>query len=382
MTHIEPRILVEAVDSPARRRDFLRLPGRLYAADPHWVAPLEFEVRQRIWGSNPYLLHATVQAWVAYRADGTAAGRITAQFDRLHQELHADGVGSFGFFEAENEPALAQALVDTAATWLRAQGAKRMRGPLNLSVNEECGMLVEGFDTPPSIMMGHALPGYDALLGSCGLVTARNLMAYRVAPDFEAPRVMLRLADTLTRKSAVRVRPLDRRNSARELELLRDIFNDAWARNFGFVPFTKEEFADVGKMVTLLVPPEYVQIAEVDGEAAAFIVAMPNVNEVAARMNGRLLPFGWLRLLWGLKVRHPRSARVPLMGVRQKFQNSRMGPGLAFMVIDAVRKGMCAQGVREVEMSWILEENAGMRGIIELIGGELYKRYRIYEKEI
>ena len=124
------------------------------------------------------------------------------------------------------------------------------------------------------------------------------------------------------------------------------------------------------------------RIAEVDGEAAAFIVAMPNVNEVAAKMNGRLLPFGWLRLLWGLKVRHPRSARVPLMGVRQKFQSSRMGPGLAFMVIDAVRKGMCAQGVREVEMSWILEENAGMRGIIELIGGELYKRYRIYEKEI
>ncbi len=382
MTHIEPRFLIEAVDSRARRRDFLRLPGRLYAADPHWVAPLEFEVRQRIWGSNPFLQHAKVQAWVAYRVDGTPAGRITAQFDRLHQELHADGVGSFGFFEAESEPALAQALVDTAAAWLREQGARRMRGPLNLSVNEECGMLVEGFDTPPSIMMGHALPGYDALLSACGLVVARNLMAYRVAPDFEAPRVMKRLADSLTRHSAVRVRPLDRRDSTHELELLRDIFNDAWARNFGFVPFTKEEFADVGKMVTLLVPPEYVQIAEVDGEAAAFIVAMPNVNEVAAKMNGRLLPFGWLRLLWGLKVRHPRSARVPLMGVRQKFQSSRMGPGLAFMVIDAVRKGMCAQGVREVEMSWILEENAGMRGIIELIGGELYKRYRIYEKEI
>ena len=246
--------------------------------------------------------------------------------------------------------------------------------------NEECGLLVEGFDTPPSIMMGHARPYYDALLRGCGLAPARDLLAYRVAPDFEAPRVMRRLADSIS--GHVRVRPLLRSDKARELGILRDIFNDAWSQNYGFVPFTVEEFNDVGKLMTLLLPDDYVQIAEVDGEPAAFIVAMPNTNEVTAGLRGRLLPLGWLRLLWGLKVRHPQSARVPLMGVRKKFQQSRLGPGLAFMVIDAVRKGLCARGVREVELSWILEDNSGMRSIIEAIGGQVYKRYRIYEKAI
>ena len=276
--------------------------------------------------------------------------------------------------------AVAAALLDTAAAWLRGHGARRVRGPLNLSVNEECGLLVEGFDTPPSIMMGHARPYYDALLRGCGLERSRDLLAYRVAPDFEAPRVMRRLAESIS--GQVRVRPMIRRDKARELEILRDIFNDAWSQNYGFVPFTVEEFNDVGKLMTLLLPADYVQIAEVDGEPAAFIVAMPNINEVTARLRGRLLPLGWLRLLWGVKVRHPHSARVPLMGVRRKFQQSRLGPGLAFMVIDAVRKGLCERGVREVELSWILEDNAGMRSIIEAIGGEVYKRYRIYEKAL
>jgi hypothetical protein len=374
---VDSPVRVVAVDTAARRRDFLRLPLRLYAGDPHWVAPLELELRERVWGSNPFHLHATVQAWVAYGADGVPCGRITAQWDRLQQTVHGDATGSFGLFESEDRHEVAAALLECAAVWLRAQGARRLRGPLNLSVNEECGLLVEGFDTPPSVMMGHGRPGYDALLRGWGLEKARDLLAYRVAPDFEAPRVMRRLAESAP--GTVRVRPLDTRQRARELALLRDIFNDAWARNYGFVPFTEEEFAEVGKLVTLLVPPDYVQIAEVDDKPAAFIVAMPNIHEITRHLRGRLLPFGWLRLLWGLKVRHPRSARVPLMGVRQEYQQSRLGPALAFLVIDAVRKGMCARGVREVELSWILEDNSGMRSIIEAIGGEAYKRYRIYE---
>lgn len=372
-------ITVLPADSAALRKEFLRLPLRLYADDPHWVAPLEVELRQRLWGGNPFRQHASVQAWVAF-GDGRPVGRISAQFDRLQQEYHDDMAGSFGLIEADDDPAVVAALLDTAAAWLRTHGARRIRGPLNLSVNEECGLLVEGFDTPPSIMMGHARPGYDALLQGWGLVKARDLLAYRVAPDFEAPRVMARLAESLA--GQVLVRPLRRSDKARELAILRDIFNDAWSQNYGFVPFTAEEFDDVGKLLTLLLPDDYVQIAEVDGDPAAFIVGMPNIHEITARLRGRLLPFGWLRLLWGVKVRHPRSARVPLMGVRKKYQQSRLGPGLAFMVIDAVRKGFCARGVREVELSWILEDNSGMRSIIEAIGGEVYKRYRIYEKAI
>jgi hypothetical protein len=372
-------ITVLRADTAALRRAFLQLPHRLYATDPHWVAPLDFELRQRLWGSNPFFEHAVAQAWVAMR-DGECVGRICAQYDRLHQQVHGNDVGSFGLIEMVEDAAVVDALLQTAAGWLHTHDATRMRGPLNLSVNEECGLLVEGFDSPPSIMMGHALPGYDRLLQQQGLLKARDLLAYRVAPDFEAPRVMRRLADSLS--GSVRVRPLDTRDKTRELEVLRDIFNDAWSENFGFVPFTEAEFQDIGKLLTLLMPPDYVQMAEVDGEPAAFIVAMPNINEITARLRGRLLPFGWLRLLWGLKVRHPGSARVSLMGVRKKFQQSRLGPGLAFMVIDAVRKRLCANGVTEVELSWILEDNSGMRSIIESIGGEPYKRYRIYEKAI
>ncbi len=371
--------VVLPADTRVIRDDFLRLPSRLYSNDPNWIAPLEFELRERVWGSNPYLQHARVQAWVAYDPAGQPVGRITAQWDLLHQDVHGDKRGAFGLFEAAEDPAVAGALFAVAKDWLLSQGALRIRGPLNLSVNEECGLLVEGFDTPPCVMMGHALPRYDAMLQSLGLVPAKDLFAYKVAPDFDAPRVMRRLAEA--GGASVVVRALDTRHRARELVLIRDIFNDAWARNFGFVPFTEAEFADVGRMVTLLSPNDYVQIAEVDGVPAAFIVAMPNINEITRDMGGTLLPFGWLKLLWGLKVRHPRSARVPLMGVRQSFQHSRMGPALAFLVIDAVRKSLCTRGVREVEMSWILEDNSGMRSIIEAIGGRLYKRYRLYDME-
>lgn len=370
---------IVAVDSAAHRRVFLQLPHRLYAQDPQWVAPLEFELRQRLWGGNPYLQHASVQAWVALR-EGRPVGRISAQFDRLQQQYHDDMAGSFGLFEAEDDPRVAEALLEAAAAWLRGHGARCLRGPLNLSLNEECGLLVAGFDTPPSIMMGHGRPYYDALLAGCGLRGVRDLLAYRVAPDFAAPRVMQRLAGSLAVQ--VRVRPLSRAHKARDLGILREVFNDAWSQNYGFVPFTVEEFDEVGRLMMLLLPEDYVQIAEVDGEPAAFIVAMPNIHEITAKLHGRLLPFGWLRLLWGVKVRHPKSARVPLMGVRRRYQHSRLGPGLAFMVIDAVRKGLCARGVRAVELSWILEDNAGMRGIIEAIGGTVYKRYRLYEKAL
>jgi len=375
----QSRLSVVPADTAALKRAFLRLPQRLYAGDPNWVAPLELELRQRLWGGNPFHQHAAVQTWVAL-SGGTAVGRISAQFDRLQQQFHDDSAGSFGLIEADDDPAVAAALLDAAAAWLRAQGARRIRGPLNLSVNEECGLLVDGFDTPPSIMMGHARPYYDALLRGWGLEKARDLLAYRVAPDFVAPRVMTRLAESIA--AQVTVRPMRRADKARELAILRDIFNDAWSENYGFVPFTEAEFEEIGQLLTLLLPDDYVQIAEVEGEPAAFIVGMPNIHEITARLRGRLLPFGWLRLLWGVKVRHPRSARVPLMGVRKKYQHSRLGPGLAFLVIDAVRKGFCARGVREVELSWILEDNSGMRSIIEAIGGEIYKRYRIYETAI
>ena len=365
---------------PVTTRDglnaFLRCPQRLYADDPAWIAPLEAEQRSRFAADSHYASHARWQAWVARDARGQVSGRITAQIDRLESQA---GLGYFGMLEAADEPTL-QRLLDTASDWLRSNGMHRVRGPLNLHINEEVGLLVAGFETPPSVMMGHARPWYGDALERMGFAGVRDLLAYRVHPDFEAPRVMTRLARHAA--SRVSVRCLRRRQLMREADTLREIFNDAWADNWGFVPLDPDEWRHTVRSLAKLLPADYIQIAEVDGEPVAFIVALPNINAAIRDLNGRLLPFGWAKLLWRLKVRHPRSARVPLMGVKQAFQHSRLGPALAFMVIDAVRKPLHARGVSEVEMSWILEDNHGMRNIIETIGGDAYKRYRVYEKDL
>jgi hypothetical protein len=229
-------------------------------------------------------------------------------------------------------------------------------------------------------MMGHALPYYASRIEQCGYHKAQDMLAFMVAPDFPAPKVMQRLLSKFM--SRIRIRPLDDKHFDAELKTLRDIFNDAWADNWGFVPFTEAEFDDMGHSMKLLIATELVQVAEVDGVPAAFIAALPNVNEAIRDLNGKLLPFGLLKLLWRIKVKFPRSARVPLMGVRRQFHDTPLGPGLAFLVIDAVRKHLVSRGVQQVELSWVLEDNAGMCNIIESIGGRAYKRYRVYEREL
>ncbi|NND66156.1 MAG: N-acetyltransferase [Halioglobus sp.] len=370
---------LEVVEKGRSRRDFLALPAAIYASDPAWIAPLDFMKREQISPKNHFFDHARFRAWIA-RRDGRAVGRITAQIDEMHLARHDDQVGYFGLLEAEDDPEVFAALLETAEGWLREQGMRTVRGPFNLHINEELGLLVDGFDTPPMVLMGHARPYYGPAVAACGYQTAVNLLAYHIRPDFEAPRVMQRLAQRVSDR--VSVRSLRRSHLAADAAIMLEIFNDAWQHNWGFVPLDEAEWRDTVSTLTKLMPDDYIQIAEYDGEPVAFIVALPNLPEAARDLNGKLLPFGWLKLLWRLKVRHPTTARVPLMGVRQAFQRSRLGPTLAFMVIDAVRKPLHARGVRDVEMSWILEDNDGMRNIIETIGGAAYKTYRVYEKSL
>jgi GNAT superfamily N-acetyltransferase len=271
-------------------------------------------------------------------------------------------------------------MFEAAETWLRERGKTRVVGPFNLSINQEIGLLVDGFDTPPYFMMPHGRPYYDAQVGRSGYAPAVDLLAYELDPDIEIPKVMQALQRRLSRH--VRLRPLDRKRLDHELELMRDIFNDAWANNWGFVPFTEREFRSIGREMLLVIDDDFISIAEYDGEPAAFIVLLPNLNEVIRDLDGRLLPFGWCKLLWRLKVRYPRSGRAPLMGVRQAYQNTRLGPGLAFATIDAARRAAVRRGMKRVELSWILESNQGMRNIIEKIGGNVNKRYRMYEKSL
>jgi len=375
----EHSIQITEVTGKKMLDDFIRVPWTIYRDDPYWIAPLITERRQTFSDSHPFFRHAEWQAWIAYR-DGKPAGRISAQVDELHLQKNDQKAGFFGLVEAADAETLA-ALFETAENWLRERGMQQVTGPFNLNINQDLGVLVEGFDTPPYVMTGHALPHYGPAIENCGYEPVQDLLAYELnSGSLTIPRVMQALID----RSGDRIstRNLDRRNSEAELEIMRDIFNDAWQNNWNFIPFTREEFHHVGAEMLKVVPDDFIQIATIDGRDSAFIIMLPNINEVIADLDGRLLPLGWAKLLWRLKVRFPKSARVPLMGVRQKFQNTRFGPALAYMTIKGVVDAGTARGLEKLEMSWILEHNHGVRNIIESVGGEVTKRYRMYQKDL
>ena len=377
------------------RRDldaFLRLPWGLYGDDPAWVPPLLLERRLHLSPRNPYFRHAQWQAWLALR-DGRPVGRISAQIDELHRQLHGSDTGHFGLGDQIAKPHWQEkwigkklfedtdeVLFRVAEEWLAARGTRRVTGPFNLSINQESGLLVDGFEHPPSVMMPHNRSWYGSQVERQGYAPAKDLLAYRIRADWSHPRAV---RATLRRyRDRIRVRPLERRRLRQELATLRRLFNDGWAGNWGFVPFTQAEFDDLGQTLKLLVDDEFIQIAELDGQPAAFIVALPNLNEAIRDLDGRLLPFGWARLLWRLKRRRIRSARVALMGVERRHQRSPVGSALALSAVAALQRPGVAYGIEDVELSWILEDNTGMRAIIENIGSELYKRYRLYQKAL
>jgi len=372
-------IQVKEVSGKGMLNAFIRVPWVIYKDDPHWIAPLILERQQAFSAGHPFFKHAKWQAWTAYR-EGAPVGRIAAQIDELHLQRSEQKTGFFGLIEAMDDDVFA-ALFDVAENWLREQGMQQVTGPFNLNINQDLGILVEGFDTPPYVMTGHALPHYGPAVEKCGYKAAQDLLAYELSSGtLTIPRVMQALIDRSGER--ISVRNLDRNNRSAELETMRDIFNDAWQNNWNFVPFTKEEFKHVGAELLRVVPPDFIQIATIDGQDSAFIVMLPNINEAIADLDGRLLPFGWAKLLWRLKVQFPKSARVPLMGVRQNFQNTRFGPALAYMTIKGVVDAGTAKGLEKIEMSWILDHNHGVRNIIESLGGEVTKRYRMYEKDL
>lgn len=360
-------------------KDFIKLPWSLYHDDPCWVPPLILERKWHLSAKNPYFEHADFQAWVARRGQ-RIVGRISAQVDQLHLQQHQDGTGFFGFLESEDNAETFRALFGVAEGWLRQKGMSRIRGPFSLSINDECGLLVDGFDSSPPIMLAHALPYYGARVEEQGFEKVQDLFAYRVDPEVPHSRHL----DALKKRVAgrVHVRTMRRDRFAEDLEIIKDIFEDAWSENWGFVPFTEKEFAELGKNLKLLVDSDSVRIAEVDGESAAMIVMFPNINEIIKDLDGRLFPFGWLKLLWRLKVVGTKSSRIPLMGVRRRYQGSRLGATLALMVIAPLHELARQRGVKEVDMSWILEQNQGVRNIIESLGSTLYKKYRIYQKDL
>lgn len=355
---------------------FIRLPFALHRDDPLWIPPLLMERRAALSPSgNPYFRHADAVFWLA-RRQGRDVGRISAQIDRLAEP----GTGHFGLLAAEEDAAVVAALTGAAESWLRARGASRVLGPFNLSINEETGLLVDGFDTPPMLMMGHDRPYLGPLLEQAGYAKAKDVLAYlSEGPDLPAG-VKAMVERPLPPN--IRIRKMRMADYRQEIDSLTGIFNDAWSGNWGFVPLTADEIDHMAKQLKPLVDERLVWFAEVDGEPAAFAVCLPNLNEAIRDLDGRLLPFGWAKLLWRLKVSGVRSARVPLMGVRRKHADSLLGGLLAFLIIAAVRREAAALGLHSIEMSWVLEDNAPMRRIAEAVGGRAYKTYRVYGKEL
>ncbi len=366
----------------ASRRDlkaFVELPFAIYADDPAWVPPLLVEQRHNFSPKSAFFQHAQVRLFVAYR-DGQPVGRIAAQIDDLRTERYRDATGHFGVLEAIDDPAVFAALLGAAEEWLRAQGMRRVIGPFNLSINGDIGILLDGFEHPPVFLTGHGRRYYDPRVQALGYHKAKDVVAYHLDTAGTPPKTMVEAGRRAREAARVRIRPLDKSRIAAETQTISDVFCDAWADNWGFVPFTQAEFAELASALKYLVPNDFVQFAEVDGETAAMLVIVPNLNELIGDLRGRLLPFGWAKLLWRLKMQRPHSARVALMGVRQKFHTSSLAMALVFGLIEAVRLSPAVEGLEFIEMGWVLEDNFPLLRVMRLLGGRQYKTYRVYEK--
>lgn len=367
------------------RRDldhFIKLQTRLYQGWPGFVPPLVLERRDALrQDRNPYFRHGKAQYWLAWRGR-ELVGRISAQVDSLYLQRHDAQTGHFGLFDAVDDAAVFRALLGTAEDWLSAQGMGRVVGPYNLSINEEIGLLIDGFESPSVMMMGFAPPYAEQQLAALGFRKAKDVVAYDLAIPERAPASVEKLAARLAATDRVRVRKLDMSRYDQELITVIDIFNDAWSENWGFVPFTEAEMRHVAKSLKPLIRPDLVWLGEIENEISCMAVCLPNLNEAIAGLDGRLLPFGWLQLLWRLKVAGVKSARIPLMGLRKRHHRSAVGTALIYGLLEKLRASMRQVGLERVELSWVLEDNLPMRNVIETFGGRVYKTYRMFEKEI
>ncbi len=374
-------LTITEVASKADMARFIRLPMALNAADPAWISPLISEREAALSAkTNPFFDHAEVQLWIASR-DGRDVGRISAQIDALSPSDPKAPVGHFGMIAAEDDAEVFAKLLETAEAWLKARGCVTALGPVNLSVNEEVGLLVDGFDTPPMVLMGHDPQYAGPRIEAQGYTKAKDIYAYlsKMTDDVPAP-IIRRIRRGLA--PGVTLRMVDMKRFDAEVASLTEILNDAWSGNWGFTPTTEAETRQLATSLRPIIAPRLVWFAEIDGEVAGFVAMLPNVNEAITDLDGRLAPFGWAKLLWRLKVSRVKSVRVPLMGVKRKFGDGMRGQMLPFQLMDASATQARALGYERYEFSWILEDNAPMRRICESLGAHIYKTYRIYEKAL
>ena len=375
-------VTIRPLATAADRKTFIDLAFRLNAEDPNWIPPLRDEVLGLMTpGKNPWFEHARAAFFIAER-DGKAVGRISAQVDRLVLDTMGAGTGQWGMFEAEDEEA-ASALLNCAEDWLRREGMTRALGPFSLSIWDEPGLLVRGFDHSPTVMMGHNSPEYQGWVEAAGHKGIKDLLTYEVDISRPFPDIVQRIVQSGERNERIRIRKVDKSKFDEEAALILGILNDAWSGNWGFVPLTDAEIAYAGKKLKPLVYEELIRVAEVDGAPVAFMLTLPDMNELIRDLDGRLFPFGWAKLLWRLRKPRVRTMRVALMGVVKRLQATRLASQLAFMMIEySRREGPPSFGATRGEIGWILDDNAGMHSIAEAIDSHVNRVYRIYEKPL
>jgi hypothetical protein len=375
-------LAIRPVRTKGDRKAFVDLAWAVYKDDQAWVPPLKDEVHGLIDPKkNPWFGHARAELWLAERA-GKVVGRISAQIDELVLEHMGAGTGQWGMFEALDAEAAA-ALIKVAEDWLRTQGMTRALGPISLSIWDEPGLEIEGFDEPPTAMMGHHRPEYQAWIDAAGYGKAKDLITYALNIEHWDDPLIDRLIAAGERNPRIRIRMVDKSRFDEEARLILNLLNDAWSHNWGFVPLTEAEIRYAGKKLKPIIFEELVRVAEVDGEAVAFMLTIPDINELTRDLNGELFPFNWIKLLWRLRKPRTRRLRVPLMGVARKLHGTRMASQLAFMMIEFTRRDAVTKyGATDGEFGWILEDNKGMLSIAQLPGAQVNHRYRIYEKAL
>jgi hypothetical protein len=378
-------ITITPVVNKADLKAFVDLAYRLNRSDPNWVPPLRGETMELVTkGKNPFFDHATVQFFLAQRGV-SVVGRISAHIDHMATAMDpvqgmGPGTGNWGLLEAEDE-AVAAALIARAEAWLREQGMTRVLAPISMSVWEEPGQLTKGFDHPPTVMMGHQPERYQHYIEAQGYAPAKLLRTYELDITADFPPLIARIVQSGERNAKIKVRKVDKRNFDAEAAIILAILNDAWSDNWGFVPFTDREIAYAGKKFKPIVREDLIMIAEYEGEPVAFMMTLPDLNEVLLPMEGKLFPFNWAKLLWWLRKPKARTMRVPLMGVLKKHQSSRLASQLAFMMIEHIRHAAINQyGSTRGEIGWVLDDNQGMNAIAEAIDSRINKEYTIYEK--
>ena len=361
--------------------DFLRVPSIVYRDDPNYVPPLRMEITERLTpGKNPFWDHGEGALFTAHR-DGALVGRISAQVDHEHLRIHDDGAGFFGFFDTIDDQAVADALLDRAERWIASRALRTMRGPLSLTINEEVGVLVEGFDDPPVIAMAHHRPYQHKLAEAAGLRKEKDLLAWRYRVQEPSARVV-RAWEAMNALPEVRFRTVDKSRMREELDRILEIFNDAWRDNWGFVPATEAEVDKMAQDMRLVIDEKLAFFAEVKGEPVGMVICLPNLNEAAHDLDGRLFPTGWAKLLWRLKVRGTKSARLMLLGLKRKMRGiKRYGALSTAMYAELAHRGI-REGYEWAELGWTLEDNRPINLGIQAMRGEVYKRYRIYERTV